>query len=278
MKTNRRPHLRLTATIGWLLACGVSAAAHDFWIEPTAFQPRDGAIVGLHLMVGQDLLGDPVPRDPDSIERFVMARGGDEKPIVGRDGADPAGILRVDRPGLMIVAYHSRPRPIALPPDKFAQYLGEEGLDAIKSLLGPGARGTVAHELFSRCAKALLSSGARSPADRDRVMGLRLELVADRNPYATAPGQDFPVVLLYQGHPQPGALVIAQNRSDPTTKLSARSDARGRVTFRFPRAGSWLIKTVHMIAAPPGSNADWESFWASLTFEIPGAAISPSSP
>jgi hypothetical protein len=28
----------------------------------------------------------------------------------------------------------------------------------------------------------------------------------------------------------------------------------------------WLIKAVHMIPAPPGSNADWTSFWASLTF------------
>ena len=34
-------------------------------------------------------------------------------------------------------------------------------------------------------------------------------------------------------------------------------------------AGVWLIKAVHMIAAPPGSGAEWESFWASLTFALP---------
>ena len=33
----------------------------------------------------------------------------------------------------------------------------------------------------------------------------------------------------------------------------------------------WLIKAVHMIPAPAGSNAEWASFWASLTFEL-GAA------
>jgi hypothetical protein len=30
----------------------------------------------------------------------------------------------------------------------------------------------------------------------------------------------------------------------------------------------WLIKAVHMIPAPSGANADWESFWASVTFEL----------
>jgi hypothetical protein len=30
-------------------------------------------------------------------------------------------------------------------------------------------------------------------------MGLTLELVADRNPYTSAPGQPFPVTLLYNG-------------------------------------------------------------------------------
>jgi hypothetical protein len=32
----------------------------------------------------------------------------------------------------------------------------------------------------------------------------------------------------------------------------------------------WLIKAVHMIPAPAGTNAEWQSYWASLTFE-PGA-------
>jgi len=30
----------------------------------------------------------------------------------------------------------------------------------------------------------------------------------------------------------------------------------------------WMIKAVHMIPAPAGIDADWSSFWASLTFEI----------
>jgi len=31
----------------------------------------------------------------------------------------------------------------------------------------------------------------------------------------------------------------------------------------------WLLSAVHMIDAPPGSGARWESLWSSLTFELP---------
>ena len=34
----------------------------------------------------------------------------------------------------------------------------------------------------------------------------------------------------------------------------------------------WLIKAVHMVPAPADSNADWASYWASLTFELQAGA------
>src|SRR6185295_8811529 len=133
-------------------------------------------------------------------------------------------------------------------------------------------------ELFSRCAKTLLLSGPLDAGQGDRSLGFPLELVAERNPYAIAAGQDLPVRLTYEGRPLAGALVAAMNQ-DASSKLTARSDKDGRVHFRLPGAGMWMIKAVHMIPAQPGAQADWQSFWASLTFELPGSlnASRPSS-
>lgn len=39
---------------------------------------------------------------------------------------------------------------------------------------------------------------------------------------------------------------------------------------KLTEPGAWLFTTIHMIPAPEGLDADWESFWASLTFELPG--------
>ena len=90
-----------------------------------------------------------MPRDPAAVKEFVAVRGSGERPVAGRDGGDPAGIVRVDAPGLLVVGYQSQPRSIELAPDTFDRYLGEEGLDEIRSLLGGAVnRRTPAREQF----------------------------------------------------------------------------------------------------------------------------------
>ena len=249
---------------------GAPLAAHDMWIEPTTFSPETGKIIGLKLRVGQDLLGDPLAYDPALINQFVFEDATGRKAVVGgRSGADPAGLLRVATPGLVVVGYHSNPSAVELTPEKFNQYLKEEGLDAVAALRARrNETGAKAREIFSRCAKSLVLSGPTSGTQADRPLGFTLELVAERNPYAIADGQDLPFRLTYENRPLPGALVVAINRLNPTEKLTARTDKDGRVRFKLKQGGMWLVKAVHMVPAPAGANADWRSYWASLTFEV----------
>ena len=75
--------------------------------------------------------------------------------------------------------------------------------------------------------------------------------------------------VLYEGKPLASALVKAIALDEPDSTLALRSGADGRVSFRLPRKGIWLVKVVHMVPAPKETGADWESLWASLTFEVP---------
>jgi uncharacterized GH25 family protein len=257
-----------------VIVYSVSLSAHDMWIEPTAFLPEAGKIIGLRLRVGQDLLGDPIPRDPSLIDQFITVDSTGRKPVVGRDGSDPAGLVRVAAPGLLIVGYKSNPSPVTLPAAKFNQYLKEEGLDAIAELRAHrNQTGSDAREVFSRCAKSLVSSGTANSSEGDRTLGFPLELVALKNPYMMHSGDSLPVSLTYEGRPLVSALVIAMNRLHPEAKVMARTDKNGRVEFKLPEGGMWLIKAVHMIPAPAGVNAEWASFWASLTFELKSAVM-----
>ncbi len=244
--------------------------AHDVWIEPSSYLPAPGQLVGVRLRVGQDLVGDPIPRIPALVNQFVVEDAGGRRPVVGRPDADPAGLLRVARPGLHIVGYFSHPSRIELPADKFNAYLVAEGLDAVTAQRARrNETGASARELYSRCAKSLLLVGPPGQAQGDRALGFPLELVAERNPYTLGAGQDFPVRLSYQGQPLAGALVVAMNSLNPDAKQAVRTDAKGRVRLRLRPGGMWLVKAVHMVAAPAGADAEWESFWASLTFETP---------
>jgi uncharacterized GH25 family protein len=253
-------------------AIALSAAplfAHDMWIEPVTFSPHVREIFGVRLRVGQDLLGDTLPRDPALIQQFFVEDTVGRRPVVGRDGADPAGYVLASKPGLLVVGYRSNPSAIELPAEKFNQYVKDEGLDAVAALRASRKQtSSPAHELFARCAKSLVLSGAPSETQGDRRLGFTLELVAERNPYAIRAGGELPVRLMYENRPLAGALVIAINRLNPSGRQSARTGSDGRVRFRLRPEGMWLIKAVHMIPAPAGSNAEWASFWASLTFEL----------
>jgi len=260
--------LRSSMLIRMGLLATAPLLAHDMWIEPMTFAPQTGEIVGVKLRVGQDLLGDPLPRATSLINQFIVEDSEGRKPLVGRDGSDPAGFLRVATPGLLVIGYNSNPSAVELTPEKFNQYVKEEGLDTIAALRASrNETSSKAREIFSRCAKSLVLSGPPSESAGDRRLGFTLELVAERNPYTLRAGQDLPVRLTYENHPLAGALVVAMNRLKPSDKVTARTDRDGRVRLRLHQGGMWMIKAVHMIPAPAGSNAEWASYWASLTFE-----------
>ena len=244
--------------------------AHDFWLEPSTFRPEVGATVGLALRVGEGFRGDPVPRTPGRILRFVLVSPHRETSVEGVPGHDPAGVARISEPGLHIVGYRSNSSIVELDAEKFEQYLKEEGLETIIAARARrGESGKPSREVYSRCAKALLAAGDAGKTGHDRELGLTLELVPEKNPYTYRSGGPFPVRLRYRDKSLEGALVVALNRGAPEKRLSARTDAEGRVSFALARPGAWLVKAVHMVPAPADSGADWESLWASLTFEVP---------
>ncbi|MEQ1911014.1 MAG: DUF4198 domain-containing protein [Vicinamibacterales bacterium] len=271
MTSNTRTLSRLTSAtlvaLSLIAAAGQSLSAHDMWIEPGKFLPEAGEIIALRLRVGQGLLGDPLPRDSRLVREFIVEDSEGRKPVVGRDGSDPAGFIRVAVPGLLVVGYHSTPSVVDLTPELFNQYVREEGLDAVAALRATHhTSDSGGRDSFIRCAKSLLLNGAPSDAQRDRALGMPLELVAEKNPYMLKAGQQLPVRLTYEQRPLAGALVVAINKRHPDDKVSARTDSNGRVQLPIATDGTWLIKAVHMIPAKPGTGSDWSSYWASLTF------------
>lgn len=270
----RNAPLRL-AVLGLLLSAS-TAGAHDLWLEPSSFRPAQGEPVAVRVRVGEHFQGDPVPRSSTRIERFAAVVPGErelELPLKGVEGADPAGQAALPVPGTWILVYDTNHAQVELEADKFEQYLREEGLESVIALRAErGQSKAPAREIYSRCAKSLVVVGKENAGQgHARVLGLSLELVPEASPAALPAGGELPVLLLYRGEPLAGALVVAMRKDQPAEKVSARTGEDGRVRLRLDRPGDWLVKAVHMVPAPEASQADWESFWASLTFRMDGA-------
>ena len=140
--------------------------------------------------------------------------------------------MRIETPGLWIVGYRSRPSPVVLPAELFERYLAQEGLERIIEIRAQrGESAKWGQEIYSRCAKSILSAGV-TPYGRDRRLGFTLELIADGIPYALQPGQDLFVTLLHEGKPLPAAL--PRSLSPPTRFASVHRvrrplEVRGRL-------------------------------------------------
>lgn len=243
--------------------------AHDFWIQPSTFHPKANETVTLQLRVGQNFLGDPLPRMPELLVDFSAWSGGASQPATGDPYDDPAGAFAAKGNGVTVATYVSSGSIAELTPEKFRDYAAQEGLE---SLLAERQKRGVANknaiDNFSRCAKAILWGGG-SKSGFDHVAGMTLELVPRANPYALHAGSQLPLQLFYRGKPLAGTLVVAIPQSSPAAKVSARTDANGKVILPLARGGAWMIKAVQVVPSSIAPKAEYDSYWASLTFELP---------
>ena len=268
---------------GLLLAViAAPLCAHDFWMLPSSFRPAKDTLVNIALYVGDWGIGDAVERKEERIVKFEAATPDGEKKIVGRDGALPAGFLRTKSDGVYVLGFQSNHASVNLEPQKFMSYLDERGLDAIRALREQRKEtDKPVREIYSRSPKSLLQVGDGLPIGWDANLGLTLELTPLANPQglkqpaAGSVYEPLPLAITFHGKPLAGVLVAAMNFDDPPKgagdkehMLHARSDEFGRVNFALTGPGRWMLAAVHMLPLEGNPDADYESFWGSLTFEL----------
>lgn len=253
-------------------------SAHEYWIEPSAYVAQAGETIDVRLRVGEHFTGEPVARKNQRIERFAavvvshQSNKTNERLIDGVEGGDPAGSIAAEAPGLMILVYDSDNSLIELEGSKFTAYLEEKGLTRIlKDRAARSKQHDKATEAYSRCAKSLVRvTGLDMDASRpllDRPTGMPLEIVALFDPYAKSAERSMRLRVLFEGKPLPDVQVTARSKLNKRDAQVARSDVDGTVTFDRRDAGPWLIECTHMRKALDGIEAEYESFWASLTFQ-----------
>lgn len=281
MSTGRRrapspSRRRLVATgfVFLVLSSWGLARGHDLWIEPSSFLLEPGETVVVSLRLG-DSIGEPFPRSRSLIRRFeAVSPNGDGFAVEGIEGYDPAGAVRLDREGVWILAYESRPYFSDLEPEKFEDYLREEGLESIlESRRERGESDQRGKELFSRSVKSLLQVGpdAQPSLSADRALGLPLELVAE--PGDGKNDDELVLSVLFRRRPLTGALVELRPLAGGHA-ISERSDSRGQVRFTLAdlaadsQVTEWLAAVVHMERATgdEAQRADWRSWFSTSSF------------
>lgn len=231
----------------FLALLAVPLYAHDFWIEPSTYRPAPGVTISASLRVGDHFAGDPVPRRSPRIEQFVVRDASGERSVNGIENRHPAGFVRLVEAGPALLGYRGTPYAHELSAARFGRFLEEEGVRGLRY------ENRVQRERFHRFAKSIVNAPT---ALVERPFGWRFELVPDATLSRFA--------VLFEGKPLRDVAVHAL--SPAGKQLVARTDDEGRVRFTLD-GGVWMVKSVHVLPAGKGAGHDWESLWASLTFE-----------
>ena len=262
---------RYSTALFLLLSFAVSVGAHDLYIMPEKFVVGPGPlVVALHD-------GDAFPESevPMAIPRLRDARIWNQ----GRSSdlrnprADGKRVLvdaEVPGAGTLLLSGRTSPNFIQLNPKEFLAYLKEEGLRHVidwrtqnKATDKPG------RERYSKFFKSILLSGKPDDGYR-QIAGHTLEIVPSADPNTLRAGATLPIQVLFQGKPAADLQVEVAwaGSGSKEVAIAGRSDKDGRATVTLARAGKYRLHTLRMEPCAEPQVADWESSWASLTFEI----------
>ncbi len=260
-----------------LLAWEDGAFAHDYWLVPETFTPKKGATLNARMYVGEAFKPEQEvaysAKKTAALQLITAKKTFTDFPDL-KDGAKPALAFKMPGPGTAVLRVDRDWSSITLKADTFTAYLKDEGLEEIvKARAAAGEADTDGKERYRRCLKTIVHAGGKPDDTPTKPVGQVFEIVPGKNPYALKAGDEFPLTVLFEQKPLAGLKVTAWHRDgDTLTTVAATTDKDGKATLKLPKAGAWVVRGVHMRRVTeknPTPAADWESFWASVTFAVP---------
>jgi hypothetical protein len=270
-----------------LLLVAATLEAHDLFLRLDSFFVRPASAVEIRVLNGtfsksenaitRDRLRDISVVGPAGwvhLDTTVWEAKGDTSRLNVRIGAT----------GTYLVGASTLPREITLEAKDFNAYLADDGIpDVLAARRREGELGKKATERYSKHVKALLQAGDTQSNGFDTVLGFPAELIPLNNPYLPRTGGWLRVRALVDGKPVANQLIVAGGRPPRGGRLAehrVRTDASGVARIRITDKGQWYVKFINMerftgdrATHPPGTPTgspvpDYESKWATLTFEI----------
>jgi hypothetical protein len=258
---------------GFVFALALQLGAHDLYLMPERFLVNSGATIEVEFHNGDSFPESEVAPRVARLEQASLLSSSRIAPVVNLhlSGKVVRGSVKVPGPGNLILTVRTTPNFIELEPAKFSAYLKEEGLNGVMEWRSAHHEESRAgRERYTKFAKSILLAGA--PDDYYRhPAGLLIEIVPEVNPYTAASNGKFPVRVLFRGE---SASDLQMEMSSVTargseTTIVGRTDKDGRISAPLKGHGRYRLHTLRMERCSQPSAADWESYWASLTFEVP---------
>lgn len=274
----------------WMaLACPDTAAAHDSWLVAGANTAHAGETIRLAVVTAEVFPVSEHAAEPKRIKEWAVVHAGDRREVssFAIEGMELAARFEMDQRGMHVIAVALRPRYIEIESADFDAYLEDEHAEAaLAARRANNEQEKPGRELYTKLAKTFVEVADDSKDTTYRQpVGHPLEIIPLSNPCRWNVGDEVLVRVLRNGQPAAGLRVSCGHEGLPphTYVQNVITDDDGVARIRLSQPGLWFVRThtINAIERPgsaaevsastaEGASADWESFWASITFRVAG--------
>lgn len=256
----------------FLFALSSAALAHDLYLMPAKFAVKPGETLRVAFENGDTFPAGDSPVRPERLRdtRLVSKAGTADFSGFFEQRKRTIASVRAPGEGTAILTARTIPNFIELEASKFHSYLEHENLQRVVKLREErGESAKPGRERYSKYVKSLITVGGGDDHFK-HLTGLTIEIIPEADPAALRVGDRLPVQVLFRGQPAVEVAVESAWIVNGKAKMEVfgRTDRDGRISIPIQAAGPHRLHAIVMErCAEPG--ADWESYWASLTFAVP---------
>ena len=278
-----------------LFMAHIPLAAHDLFLRPNSYSPSPNSTNQIVVFNGS--FAESMNTVPESlVDVIYLGKSSDivELPTEGWHETDSKTDLlrslfksnsinlentnRFELPkaqtGTLALGVSLFPSRIAMERDEFLDYLKTEAyLEIDLDEFGFSEPDDIIRERYLKTAKTLIQIGNQKSNNVTEPLGQIIEIVPLTHPGNIKAGDTLDFQILLEGESladQPVATGMqhkSATRTDEERTLLT-SNENGVISLPILRTGTYWMKLIHLRTAPEEDSMDFNSYWASLTFEI----------
>jgi len=278
----------IAAASGLLFIGASSARAHNTWLVSSRHSSKQPTSARLALVTTEHFPTSEYRTSPHRVAEWVTWISHEKKAIrdYHLEGLELVADVYLDKPGVHVIAVALHPRFAEFEGPYFNQYLADEHATAALAKRRKTAdRDKPGRMYYTKLVKTFVEIDAQPTADYETSAGHALEIIPLSNPCRWQVGDRVTVRVLYEGRPAANLRVSSghehmaghrHRKSESHDYVeSVLTDEAGKAALTLNCPGLWFFRT-HLIRPVKDANennkdlprADWESFWASITFRV----------
>ena len=256
-----------------IFVTSLSVNAHDYWIAPQNYQPQIGQSVAIKLFVGDHFSEDKERTLSQKMTVDFLLHNTTTSPtnliVKEQFSKTPIAHLVANKPGTHVISMQRDWAQNEMEGEKFHQYLEHEGLHhIIAQRKKAGESDKPASERYRRYLKSLIVVGGKRTSTWNKQLGHKLEIIPLSDPTVAKPNDTVEFRVLLDNKVLPNVQLAALGRqAGEVTDIHTITGKNGVASLKLPHTGEWLVRLVYLRrCSQKDVEADWESFWAALTF------------